>query len=51
MLKRSLFICVLMMSAAVTPVRADDVNNRIDQLQDQIRQLTGQVEELSVPAR
>lgn len=47
MLKRSLFVCALMMSAAVTPVRADDVNNRIDQLQDQIRQLTGQVEELT----
>lgn len=47
MLKRSLFICALMMSAAVTPVRADDLNNRMDQLQDQIRQLTGQVEELT----
>jgi len=47
MLKRSLFMCALMLSAAVTPVRADDLSNRMDQMEEQIRQLTGQVEQLT----
>ena len=47
MMKRSLFLFALMMSAAAMPARADDVSNRIDQLEQQIRQLVGQVEELN----
>ncbi|WP_196501808.1 tol-pal system protein YbgF [Aestuariivirga litoralis] len=47
MLKRSLFVCALMMSAAVLPARADDVTVRMDQLEEQLRQLTGQVEQLT----
>ena len=47
MMKRQLFVFALVMSAAFTPARADDVSNRVDQLQRQLQQLTGQVEELT----
>jgi tol-pal system protein YbgF len=47
MMKRQLFVLALMMSAAFTPARADDVANRVDMLQQQLQQLTGQVEELT----
>ena len=47
MLKRKLFVIALLMSAAFTPARADDVSNRVDQLEQQLRQLVGQVEELN----
>jgi len=47
MFKRSLFLFALFASAAITPVQADDISSRMDQMQDQIRQLTGQVEQLT----
>ena len=47
MMKRQVFVFALMMSAAFTPARADDVANRVDLLQQQLQQLTGQVEELT----
>ncbi len=47
MLKRSLFIVALLMSAAVMPAHADDLSNRVDALEEQIRQLTGQMEQLN----
>lgn len=47
MFKRSVIIFALLSSAALTPVRGDDLSNRVDQMQDQIRQLTGQVEQLN----
>jgi tol-pal system protein YbgF len=47
MLKRSLFVFALMMSAATMPAHADDISNRVDALEEQIRQLTGQIEQLS----
>ncbi len=47
MLKRSLFVFALMMTAATLPARADDVSNRVDALEQQLRQLTGQIEELT----
>lgn len=46
MLKRSLFVCALMMSVAL-PARADDLSARMDQMEEQLRQLTGQVEQLT----
>ena len=45
MLKRSLLVLALLSSAA--PAMADDVSNRVDQLEEQVRQLTGQVEQLN----
>ena len=47
MIKRKLFVVALLMSAAFTPAMADDVSNRVDQLQQQLQQLVGQVEELN----
>lgn len=47
MLNRKFFVIALLMSAAFTPARADDVSNRVDQLDQQLRQLVGQVEELN----
>ena len=47
MLKRSLFIVALLMSAAAMPAHADDLSNRVDALEEQIRQLTGQMEQLN----
>ncbi len=47
MIKRKLFILALLMGAAFTPAKADDVSNRVDQLQQQLQQLVGQVEELN----
>jgi tol-pal system protein YbgF len=47
MIKRKLFVVALLMGAAFTPARADDVSNRVDQLQQQLQQLVGQVEELN----
>ena len=47
MMKRRLFVFALLMSAAFTPARADDVSGRVDQLQQQLQQLVGQVEELT----
>jgi tol-pal system protein YbgF len=47
MIKRNLFVVALLMSAAFTPVQADDMSNRMDQLQQQLQQLVGQVEELN----
>jgi len=47
MIKRKLFVVALLLSAAFTPARADDVSNRVDQLQQQLQQLVGQVEELN----
>ena len=47
MLKRSLFIVALLMSAAAVPAHADDLSNRVDALEEQIRQLTGQMEQLN----
>ena len=47
MIKRKLFVVALLMSAAFTPAKADDVSNRVDQLQQQLQQLVGQVEELN----
>ena len=47
MLKRKLFVVALMLSAASLPARAEDVSNRVDQLEQQLRQLVGQVEELN----
>ena len=47
MLKRGVFIFALMAFATVQPALADDVSNRIDQLEQQVRQLTGQIEELN----
>ena len=47
MFKRSIFVFALMTCAAMSPARADDVSNRIDQLEQQVRQLTGQIEELN----
>jgi tol-pal system protein YbgF len=47
MLKKSVFVLALMMSAAILPARADDVSNRVDALEEQIRQLVGQIEELN----
>lgn len=47
MFKRVSFIFAVMASAALSPVRAEDLANRVDQMQDQIRQLTGQVEQLN----
>ncbi len=47
MIKRKLFVFALLMSAAFTPARADDVANRVDMLQQQLQQLVGQVEELT----
>lgn len=46
-MQRKLFVFALLMSAAFTPARADDVSNRVDQLQQQLQQLVGQVEELT----
>ena len=47
MFKRSFFIFALLTSAALNPLHADDLANRVDQMQDQIRQLTGQIEQLN----
>jgi tol-pal system protein YbgF len=47
MIKRKLFVVALLLGAAFTPARADDVSNRVDQLQQQLQQLVGQVEELN----
>lgn len=47
MFKRGVFIFALMAFAAIQPARAEDVSNRIDQLEQQVRQLTGQIEELN----
>jgi tol-pal system protein YbgF len=47
MLKRSLFVCALLMSASNLPAYADDVSARVDQLEEQVRQLTGQIEQLN----
>ena len=47
MLKRSLFVCALLMSASNLPAHADDVSARVDQLEEQVRQLTGQIEQLN----
>ena len=47
MIKRKLFVVALLASVAFTPARADDVSNRVDQLQQQLQQLVGQVEELN----
>ena len=47
MMKRKLFVVALLASVAFTPARADDVSNRVDQLQQQLQQLVGQVEELN----
>jgi tol-pal system protein YbgF len=47
MLKRSLFVIALLMSAATMPAHADDISNRVDALEEQIRQLTGQIEQLN----
>lgn len=47
MLKKSVLVFVLMMSAAVIPARADEVSNRMDALEQQVRQLVGQIEELN----
>ena len=47
MIKRKLFVVALLMGAAFTPAKADDVSNRVDQLQQQLQQLVGQVEELN----
>jgi tol-pal system protein YbgF len=47
MIKRNIFIVALLMSASFSPVQADDVSNRMDQLQQQLQQLVGQVEELN----
>jgi tol-pal system protein YbgF len=47
MLKRSLFVIALLMSAATLPAYADDISNRVDALEEQIRQLTGQIEQLN----
>ena len=47
MIKRQLFVFALLMSAAFTPARADDIANRVDMLQQQLQQLVGQVEELT----
>ena len=47
MFKRSFFIFALLASAALNPLHADDLANRVDQMQDQIRQLTGQIEQLN----
>jgi len=47
MLKRSLFVCALLMSASNLPAYADDVSARVDQLEQQVRQLTGQIEQLN----
>jgi tol-pal system protein YbgF len=47
MIKRNIFIVALLMSASFSPVRADDMSNRVDQLQQQLQQLVGQVEELN----
>lgn len=47
MLKKSLFVFALMMSASTLPAYADDVSNRVDALENQVRQLVGQIEELN----
>lgn len=47
MLKKSVLVIALMMSAACVPARADDVSNRVDALEEQVRQLVGQIEELN----
>ncbi len=47
MIKRNIFIVALLMSASFSPVQADDMSNRVDQLQQQLQQLVGQVEELN----
>ena len=47
MLKKSLFIIALMMSASTLPAYAEDVSNRVDALENQVRQLVGQIEELN----
>ena len=46
-MKRSLLVCALLLSTAMVPARAEDVSNRLDQLEQELRQLTGQVEELT----
>ena len=47
MLKRSLFAFALLATVATLPAHADDVANRMDQLEQRIRMLTGQVEQLT----
>ena len=47
MIKRNIFIVALLMSASFSPAHADDMSNRVDQLQQQLQQLVGQVEELN----
>ena len=47
MLKKSIFVFALMMSACAIPAYADDVSNRVDALEGQVRQLVGQLEELN----
>ena len=47
MLKKSLFVFALMMSASTLPAYADDISNRMDALENQVRLLVGQIEELN----